>query len=107
MTPDALRELATRELVKGALAAHLDISEELLVDLEACGNLDATVTAILSALRHTGPSYEQAREQAARIAEGAFLPVGQGLGQRETEAGNLRSCGIAYAIRAMQPGESK
>jgi hypothetical protein len=43
------------ELIKGALAANLDLSDELLIELQASGNLDETATAI-AALTASGNS---------------------------------------------------
>ena len=44
---DAIERVA---LIKGALAANLDLSDELLIELQTSGNLDATAEAINQAL---------------------------------------------------------
>lgn len=65
------------ELVVGALAANLDISEELLIELQASGNLPATARAIVAALAMPKASGVQiAREALGPFASFAADNVG-------------------------------
>jgi len=46
------------ETIKGAIATHLDVSTDLLIDLEADGNLDTVAAAIASILPPTTSAWQ-------------------------------------------------